>query len=740
MRRNAFLLRIVLFLVCSFCLLTNPVGAVPANQGQVVMLIVDNISYDDIVQYGGVHLYHLLENGALGLANTNSGGSYLDANSYATIGAGNYAVCSSFGIYAGGYHDHYSREPVNIVYFRNTGREMLEGNISNVDLPNLERINRKLNHPIKVGLLGSLLQRKGLKTAVIGNENTRLEETEVRAALITMNDQGVTNYGRVDGGLLKEDPASPFGLKTDYELLFQTYKEMKEKAHFIVIQTGDTHRLNKYHYFSDERRANAKKWIFQEVDLFLGRLLETLDDRSLFLFVVPFPSSEDIQQGKKLTPVIAYGQKVPKGLLTSSTTKRDGLITNTDLAAEIISFFQINRDLSMTGHHFQYREYEKALEFVKNLEKITVYNYKNRPGLVRAFITFIIIILFLSIVVINLWKDGLVYLKPFLTAVMIIPTTFLVIPLFQVWDYRSFVLLFILLTAVFSIAVCLYLRDSLSIIIPTLISPVLLILLDTFLGNPLMKVSILGYDPIGGARFYGIGNEYMGFLLGSTIIGSAALVDKYRQHRKHLKLASVGIFCVVLFTLAMPFLGTNVGGTMAAFIGFGTASLLMFKQRIRKKDLAVLVLLLLIFLVFLFIYDGMRGMESRSHIGQTSSLIQESSPMVLLQIFKRKLLMNYKLIRYSTWTLVLLAVIIVLAILFRWPLGILKEIFRRHTYLYYGFIAGLVGTIAAFVFNDSGVVAAAMSMIPIGISLILMCVDEVSEQNFRKQAAHDCLG
>ena len=335
-------------MVCSFCI-DQPVEPSPPTRDRL-SLIVDNISYDDIVQYGGVHLYHLLENGALGLANTNSGGSYLDANSYATIGAGNYAVCSSFGIYAGGYHDHYSREPVNIVYFRNTGREMLEGNISNVDLPNLERINRKLNHPIKVGLLGSLLQRKGLKTAVIGNENTRLEETEVRAALITMNDQGVTNYGRVDGGLLKEDPASPFGLKTDYELLFQTYKEMKEKAHFIVIQTGDTHRLNKYHYFSDERRANAKKWIFQEVDLFLGRLLDTLDDRSLFLFVVPFPSSEDIQQGKKLTPV-SLRSKGAERASDFKHTKRDGLITNTDLAAEIISF-QINRDLSMTGHHF----------------------------------------------------------------------------------------------------------------------------------------------------------------------------------------------------------------------------------------------------------------------------------------------------------------------------------------------------------------------------------------------------
>jgi len=43
---------------------------------------------------------------------------------------------------------------------------------------------------------------------------------------------------------------------------------------------------------------------------------------------------------------------------------------------------------------------------------------------------------------------------------------------------------------------------------------VALIVGDIVLGNALMQVSILGYDPIVGARFYGIGNEYMGLLAG----------------------------------------------------------------------------------------------------------------------------------------------------------------------------------------------------------------------------------
>ena len=68
--------------------------ASPRSQGQVILLIVDNVNYDDFQRYGGANLRKVLEQGALGFMNTNSGGDYEDCGSYATLGAGNYAVCS----------------------------------------------------------------------------------------------------------------------------------------------------------------------------------------------------------------------------------------------------------------------------------------------------------------------------------------------------------------------------------------------------------------------------------------------------------------------------------------------------------------------------------------------------------------------------------------------------------------------------------------------------------------------
>src|SRR5690606_15577095 len=50
---------------------------------------------------------------------------------------------------------------------------------------------------------------------------------------------------------------------------------------------------------------------------------------------------------------------------------------------------------------------------------------------------------------------------------------------------------------------------------------------DVTQGAPLIKSSLLGYDPITGARFYGIGNEYMGVLIGTTLVGATGLLDRF---------------------------------------------------------------------------------------------------------------------------------------------------------------------------------------------------------------------
>ena len=44
------------------------------------------------------------------------------------------------------------------------------------------------------------------------------------------------------------------------------------------------------------------------------------------MLVVPFPSSDDISEGKRLTPIGILEESFPPGILTSATTKETELL------------------------------------------------------------------------------------------------------------------------------------------------------------------------------------------------------------------------------------------------------------------------------------------------------------------------------------------------------------------------------------------------------------------------------
>lgn len=714
-------------IICLLPLCPASAQEINTSQKKAIILIMDNINYSDIREYGGENFDYLLKHGALGLMNTNSGGSFTDANAYVTIGAGTRAVNSTLGDNSGRYYDIFSGETVAEIFERNTGKKLDESNIANTGIVTLINSNKNLNQPVKVGLLGSLLNENGFKTAVIGNESRNIENISANAALIAMNGNGIVDFGQVNNELLIKDPMSPFGVRTNYSALYNSFSQIKDKAHFIVIQTGDSYRLNKYTQMTDDLYLKAKQDIFQRADDFLGKILAEADENTLILLLVPFPSQADVQAGKKLTPIIAYGSTVSGNVLSSPTTKRDGIITSTDIAAQITNFFSIPMDPTMTGHHFTYKKISDPLSYINKLNDVTTFNYVSRPVIFKSYIGLIVASLIMVIIFMLHLKKHLVYPQYLLTLIMITPSLFLLVPLIEPWT--SFKLFGgVLLLGIASVAILSHFaKEKLCLFSISLLGSAALILFDTFTGNRLMKVSIFGYDPIGGARFYGIGNEYMGFLLGAAIIGTAALVDKFSRHEKTIKILTMFIYALVLFTLAHPNLGTNVGGAMAALVGFLASGILLYKGRISFMDLVKIGVCLLLLLLALFIYDGLRPEGAQSHIGQTSRLIRETNILSLFQIFKRKLLMNYKLIRYSNWTFALIAIWMALGMLFSWPVGILKQIFYDYKNLYLGFIAGIIGIGAAFIFNDSGVVAAAMSMIPIGMPLILLCIDEMKK-------------
>jgi hypothetical protein len=245
----------------------------------------------------------------------------------------------------------------------------------------------------------------------------------------------------------------------------------------------------------------------------------------------------------------------------------------------------------------------------------------------------------------------------------------------------------------------------------------------------------LGYDVISGARFYGIGNEYMGALVGAACIGGACIIEKFARYGRWVIRGVLPCLAMVLLILAVPWWGANVGGAVTAFAAFGVLAMLVIRRSVTWQHVAAMLAVSVIFIGGVFILDSFRAVESQSHMGQTVKLVKENGVQELFNIAYRKIYMNIRLFRYTIWTRVFLSSLISMVILFYRPAGIFKDVRERYPYLFHGFISGLVGSITAFLVNDSGIVAAATSMIYVGLSFMLVIIHRLQEIIMEKKNA-----
>src|SRR5690606_30484055 len=123
------------------------------------------------------------------------------------------------------------------IYERRTGKEAFANGIINLDINKLITQNQKGEYGSTPGALGQVLSENGYKTAVIGNGDT--DDIQITpAGLIAMDLDGYIHSGDVSDKLIEKDETRPFGLKTNYDLLLDKFKEEYLESNLIVIETG----------------------------------------------------------------------------------------------------------------------------------------------------------------------------------------------------------------------------------------------------------------------------------------------------------------------------------------------------------------------------------------------------------------------------------------------------------------------------------------------------------------------
>lgn len=721
-------------ILCIFCALifmfffSEYCGAYVNNDKKLIILLVDSITLDDIINSDEPNLQYILKNGYLGLMNARSSGYSTREKSYVTLGAGRRA--ESVRGSANGFNiwEKLDNQLVKDIYFTRMGNSVEKGEIVNININLLKEINKKGDYGAIPGSLGEILNKNGIKIAVIGNGDV-FDEKHREITSVFMDINGIVEKGIVDKSLLIKDNHYPTGYRMDYEKILNHIHKWKSHFHVIAVQITDLYRLEKTkEYLNSKQYIKYNRNVLKELDDFLGKIKSMYaDEEYALMLIIPFPSAEANERGEKLTPVVLYMDDSFHGVLTSPTTRRDGIITNTDFLPWVLSFFGIHERFS--GNIIPVKKHNH-IKFITDLSERTAKIHRYRSPIIKNYIVLQIFVVFILILGMLFYKkrpgilaSALIQLCIF---IMCVPISILILPIMGYYSlYNTIGLLLITTLIVVSIINILnkgLLQDIYLSISFLCIATAFILIIDLFTGANLIKNSLLGYCPIIGARFYGIGNEYCGILIGSTIVGMTILKHKI----KIPVLIEVLIFLTVVATIALPFWGANFGGTITAVSGFFYALIKGNKNKFTFVD-AVKLFMGLIAFIFLIGYIDYFILKGYTHFGRLIGKLFNKDVSVISDIIFRKISMNIRLLQWTIWSQVLLTFLVFLVFIAFKPLGILSCIFKANPFMEIAFASVLLADVVGMLVNDSGVVISAT----ISIYMIMtLCILILEKKNF----------
>ncbi|OPJ57286.1 hypothetical protein [Alkalithermobacter paradoxus] len=683
------------------------------NNGKVIFISINRTSLDEMLSIDRIK-EELDSRGYIGLMNIRGSKGTSDIRSYASIGWGSRAYLNYRNIQFETLNESNKDE-----YIRRSGKKPKY--INNLNINNTKSDAAIGEYGALPGALGMEIRNNNLKLAVLGNADTDSEQRR-EICLIAMDENGQIEKGNISS-IDVEDGLMPFGIRTDYEKLINETKKYYDESDLLFIELGDTYRLDLYRNKLNSNTYNSmKEKIYANINNYLNEVFKIVNPNDRIYIVSPYPRLEDFRTGYRLSPVIIF-DKDEKGILTSSTTRRKGVVGNIDIAPDILNYFGQESN-AMLGRNIDRISMDNNIDFLTYEYEKIVSTYNIRIPTLYTYAVFQMITWIISVIFIFLRKK--ISKKLFnipiniLKFTMIIPFALLVEPILNLNSEISIIAVALLMSLIGYFIVHKLVKDDLNKIILLSTLTFIGILVDAATGQNMIKNSLLGYDPIIGARYYGIGNEYMGVLIGSIILALSSLFEKKKISR--LLLSIVLLVCVII--LGYPKMGANVGGTITAVFAFLFLIMKIYEIEVDIKKI-VLIMCAVVLVVTAMALIDINFIGSKSHLAGAIEDIIIGGPIIILQIIRRKLEMNLRLIGISMWSRVLILGVIIVGVLFNKPSGILKSLCEVYPSIAKGWQAIIVGSVVGFVVNDSGVVAAATSISYVIVPVLVLIMKDI---------------
>lgn len=538
-------------------------------------------------------------------------------------------------------------------------RGVKETNIDSIVVDGYYNITKDFNHRYpafsrEINLLGDTLRKNGIKTGFLGDGPSSLLIADKKGEI----DKGINNIYYNDEWLIDKTNV----LFKSVDVLVVSYNISKQQDRVSIL----------------------KKYINEYNDL--------------QILVFPDTIKGDIayKWNMTLVPLIYRNDNSKVGILTSNTTRRDGIVTNLDIKADIEANYGISKD-GTVGNRLSIVEDKDII----NKNKNNLLEFLNLNIIKYVFHGYVILaqLYVLYNYVFRRKRDILKY-KFIMTSIILSILISLIYGLFNFHRYLATYCVFIIIT---SLVISKTVTDrGISCVRTISIITNILILLGVFLNFDMIYNSFIGYNNIVAAgRFYGLNNEIMGVLIATAIIVFFELKELFPNHVP----SGVALiyFIIVIIALSGGH-GANVGGYITSIVLFLILIYItLFGQNKNKKNLFLLMAIGIIILGINLYFD-INSINS-SHAGGLIERIRIFGFSELIYIFTVKIKQLLIISILPPWSIILLSQIFFVRRFFKEERGFFKDINETGIESFEKYCIIFIASFVAFIINDTGAVA-----------------------------------
>ena len=428
---------------------------------------------------------------------------------------------------------------------------------------------------------------------------------------------------------------------------------------------------------------------FQEKTNSVDILISYLDNyKNNKIIILPKKVAEEDNSllNKYIVPII-YIDGQNNGLLTSSSTKREGFISIEDISVQIKSTYGYVKDTNI-GKEFQIISHTEPLNEIKDIYK------KTMNLLIIAYIFHGIT--YLAQALLGFWIFKQVKIKKWLYTMYIFVSTIicssLILGLFQF--HNNIALYLAVIIPITYIITRTLINKNNDLVGYISILTYSLIVFGITLYPKMIYNSYIGFNNlVYGARYYGLNNGIMGVLLSTSILSFFSITKGIKDisRRRFIGLFIFGLNIVVLSAM----FGANTGGFITSIALFGIMIYMLFSNnKLSLKDLGLFVLIGLLIFGINMILDNIS--EERSHAIQFFYRIKENGVTELLSIISFKARELLKLTLLPPFSIVIIFQAIIINKLFKY--------FKDDQELRKEAIAIAITSLIGFILNDTGVI------------------------------------